>query len=379
DTFSITVRAQCGTQGVDGISAFIDYDPTYLKFRSFTVPAETPLGELLQEKADIPGEADYTRVTLGDPVSGTFDLVTLTFEALKDTPGTPLDFHTVVYRETFVLGGGGNAVRSLTGAKVAIAPAFTSLAVIPVDPTIAPGQTQEFEAIGNYEDTGRMMNATNFVGWSSSNEAVATIQTTGEANPGLATGLSTGTTVITATLVNKLYGTTVLTVTGVEVEGETETEGEIEGDIVTPPVVVEPDIDDVPTATDVTGDLSPAAFVTSDLKILPSEINANETVTISALVTNTGDVSGSYQVTLMVNEVALDIEAVTLDGGASKTVTFTLTRDISGKYDVSIDNLRGTFTVKAIQPKTTKWPLLGGIIAVVVVLAGLIIYLARRR
>ena len=125
---------------------------------------------------------------------------------------------------------------------------------------------------------------------------------------------------------------------------------------------------------------APAAFVTSALSITPEEVNIGEEVTISVLVTNTGDVTGSYEVTLEVDEVSIATEEVTLDGGASQTVTFTTTEDVDKTYAVTIDDLSGTFVVTEVAPPPTpvNWPLIVGIIAGVIVV-GLLIFFAIRR
>ena len=90
----------------------------------------------------------------------------------------------------------------------------------------------------------------------------------------------------------------------------------------------------------------PAAFATSGLTITPAEVDAGEEVTISVVVANTGDLSGSYKVTLEVDGVAVDTRSLTLDGGASVIVPFTTSRDVAGTYSVRVDGLSGTFKVK---------------------------------
>jgi HTH-type transcriptional regulator, competence development regulator len=130
--------------------------------------------------------------------------------------------------------------------------------------------------------------------------------------------------------------------------------------------------------------LAPAAFVTSDLSITPAEVNIGEEVTISVLVTNTGDVTDSYEVTLKIDEVLVDTEEVTLDSGASQTVTFTTTADVAGTYAVTIDGLSGTFVVTEVilpTPTPINWWLIGGISAGFIIVCLIIwrIIASRRR
>jgi len=90
----------------------------------------------------------------------------------------------------------------------------------------------------------------------------------------------------------------------------------------------------------------PAAFSTTDLVISPSRVNTGKTVTISILVTNTGDLTGNYVVILKIDGVDIATEDVTLSGGDSQTVTFTTVKNLAGTYTVEINGLSGTFAVK---------------------------------
>jgi hypothetical protein len=128
---------------------------------------------------------------------------------------------------------------------------------------------------------------------------------------------------------------------------------------------------------------TPATFTTSSLSISPAAAEIGDTVTISVLVTNDGDLSGTYRVTARVNDVALPSKDITVAGHTSQQVTFTTFKGVAGTYTVSIDSLSGTFTVKpaAPPPPTTviNWWLIGGIIAGVVVIAVLVSLAVRRR
>ncbi len=146
---------------------------------------------------------------------------------------------------------------------------------------------------------------------------------------------------------------------------------------ITPPGEEEDEIAVVPPVPPT----SPAAFTTSALTISPAEVGIGESVTISVLVTNTGGLTGSYEVILTVDNVAVATKDVTLDGGASQTVTFTAAKNAGGTYTVNINGLSGTFTVKAVEApippppeEPANWGLIGGIIAGCVVVIGLLVY-----
>ena len=83
---------------------------------------------------------------------------------------------------------------SVTSPPVALTvPSITSIAILPNPATLIPGQTQQFIATGTYSDSS-FGDITSCATWTSSDTATATISSTG-----LVTGISVGTTDITAT------------------------------------------------------------------------------------------------------------------------------------------------------------------------------------
>ena len=87
------------------------------------------------------------------------------------------------------------------------APTLVSIAVTPANPSIAKGTAQQFIATGTYSNASTQ-NLTSSVTWASSNPSVATI-----AAGGLASGVGTGTSSITATLGSVVSPADALTVT----------------------------------------------------------------------------------------------------------------------------------------------------------------------
>jgi PGF-pre-PGF domain-containing protein len=128
---------------------------------------------------------------------------------------------------------------------------------------------------------------------------------------------------------------------------------------------------------------TPAAFTTSALTISPGEVDIGQDVTISVMVANTGELSGSYEVALKLDGVVVDTKHVTLAGGASEQVTFTTAKDAAGTYTVNINGLSGTFTVKApvapVKPGPNWWLIGGIIVAVIIIAAAVWLVLKRRR
>jgi trimeric autotransporter adhesin len=87
------------------------------------------------------------------------------------------------------LAGSANAFIAMIGASL------VSIAVTPASPSIPNGTTQQFTATGTYSDNSQK-DITSTVTWASATQSVATFGAT----QGLATGVGTGTSQITATL-----------------------------------------------------------------------------------------------------------------------------------------------------------------------------------
>jgi hypothetical protein len=141
----------------------------------------------------------------------------------------------------------------------------------------------------------------------------------------------------------------------------------------------------------------PAAFTLSSLSIFPDEVDVDEPVDISILVTNTGGSEGSYEVILKIDGVVEATEEVTVPAGADREVIFTTSKDVAGIYSVEVSGLTGSFTVKEevvppevppevpppvippVVPKPISWWLIGSIIAGVIAIGIVIWQLIRQR
>ncbi len=149
---------------------------------------------------------------------------------------------------------------------------------------------------------------------------------------------------------------------------------------------------------------TPATFSINSLSISPDEVDIDEPVNISILVTNTGGSEGSYEVILKIDGVVEASEEVTVPAGADKEVTFTVSKDVVGTYSVEVSGLTGSFTVKEevvpppvvpppvvpppvvpppvippVIPKQISWWLIGGIISGVIAIGMVIWQLIRQR
>jgi len=75
------------------------------------------------------------------------------------------------------------------------------------------------------------------------------------------------------------------------------------------------------------------------------------TVTVSIEADNVGELEGSRTVELKVDGEVIDSKRVTLEGGASATVLFEVSRG-EGTYEVEVEGFTDSFTV---NPKPSFW------------------------
>ena len=100
------------------------------------------------------------------------------------------------------------------------------------------------------------------------------------------------------------------------------------------------------TAFTVLTHIPQAIFIASELSITPAEVPVGEEVTISTLISNTGDLTGSHNVILRIDKVTTASKEVTLEAGANEKISFTVVKRAAGTYTVTIDGLSGAFVVK---------------------------------
>ncbi len=124
---------------------------------------------------------------------------------------------------------------------------------------------------------------------------------------------------------------------------------------------------------------APAAFTVSTLSINPLEVSVGEDVSISVMVKNTGDLEGTHTVALEINGAVEALENVAVAGRSDKPVTFVVTKDVEGTYDVEADGLTGTFTVTKPPPASKKWPLIASIVGVLAIIGVAIVFYMKRR
>jgi PKD repeat protein/C1A family cysteine protease len=109
---------------------------------------------------------------------------------------------------------------------------------------------------------------------------------------------------------------------------------------------------------------------------LSGSIKSGEELTATVTAANTGDGEGSYRVNLTINGKVEQVKTVTLAPSATETVTFTISKDVPGIYTVSVDGLRGEFTVTPPSWLNRFWfPM----VVVAIALGAILAYLIYQR
>lgn len=85
----------------------------------------------------------------------------------------------------------------------------------------------------------------------------------------------------------------------------------------------------------------------------PTQVSPGQTVTISAVVTNSGNASGNYMVTLKINEMVDQSKQASLAAGESQVVSFPVSRNNAGNYNVDVNGKTIAFTVSLPQVAST--------------------------
>ena len=93
-----------------------------------------------------------------------------------------------------------------------------------------------------------------------------------------------------------------------------------------------------------------AQFTYSNLQISPTEVNTGVAVTVQVTVKNIGDTEGTATVDLYINAAKEQTMSVTLQGGVSTTVSFSVSKTTAGTYTVKVGDQTGSF--KVVKPLT---------------------------
>jgi hypothetical protein len=114
-------------------------------------------------------------------------------------------------------------------------------------------------------------------------------------------------------------------------------------------------------------------FTINNLDVSPDEVAIGESVKITVDVENQGNMEGTYFVELKVDGEVEATKSVTVAGGDTTQVSFSVAKDIVGSHSVEIDGQVTTFTVV----EAIRWVLIAEIVGGMAAL-GLLIFLASK-
>jgi len=131
-----------------------------------------------------------------------------------------------------------------------------------------------------------------------------------------------------------------------------------------------------------TRNLNPPTLSVQFVSINPQQATANQPVTISTNVVNTGDQGGNMNVALKINGQVEQTKTVSVGPQASQPIKFTVTKAQPGKYSVDIGGQTGSFVIPDTGSSSSAQSSSALVIFLIIgvfVLATIMVLLLRRR
>ncbi|MEZ5336232.1 MAG: S-layer protein domain-containing protein [Methanolobus sp.] len=107
-----------------------------------------------------------------------------------------------------------------------------------------------------------------------------------------------------------------------------------------------------------------ANFVYSNLQVSPILVKTGKEATVTVDVTNTGTAAGEETVELLVNGTVMDSRDVSLKTGEETTLTFTVTEEEAGTYEIKVGS-----ATSSLEVEKSSIPAPGVIVAIMAVFA----------
>jgi len=125
--------------------------------------------------------------------------------------------------------------------------------------------------------------------------------------------------------------------------------------------------------------LNPANISVQFLSINPKQATANQPVTISTNVVNSGDEGGNYNIALKVNGSVVESRMVSVGPQATQPVKFTLTESQPGTYSIAILDKAGSFSVLGAGGNSSRAGAFIALALIGVLLVATVVVLLLRR
>ena len=117
-----------------------------------------------------------------------------------------------------------------------------------------------------------------------------------------------------------------------------------------------------------TRNLNPPNMSVRFVSVNPQQAVANQPVTISTNVVNTGDQGGNLNVNLKINGQVEETRMISVGPQASQRIKFTVAKSQPGTYSIDIGGQKASFIINGASSTTGK-PVNGGVIAIIVACA----------
>jgi hypothetical protein len=95
---------------------------------------------------------------------------------------------------------------------------------------------------------------------------------------------------------------------------------------------------------------APAVFSVSQLTVSPPDLLVGQTATVSIQVSNSGEESGDYEVDLKLAGSPVETKQITVAGQSDQVITFNLTQNLPGTYEIAVNGLQGSIRVLPLAP-----------------------------
>lgn len=127
----------------------------------------------------------------------------------------------------------------------------------------------------------------------------------------------------------------------------------------------------------------PASFKVSNLKVNPLWARLGQPVSISVDIANEGDLTGSYELYLLIDGVVRAVKEVTIEPQSVMSLEFKVSNMAAGRHQIKVCELTGEFMIfsAAILPEIplVDWPRIDLSVAAVLAASLLALYLVIRR